>query len=745
MFAEVAFPISNFQSFTYVIPKELKNEIQLGSRVLAPFGKRNCQGMVLGIKSTTSYSGKIKSIHSLVDDIPIVTPELWKLICWMSNYYMTPIGQVAKTVLPKNLSTRYKPAKRWYVERSSFVKGDFILSLEKRAPKQFEIYNIIQSSTYPIKVSSLKELVSNPLQACKSLERQGFVKLKERTVIPDSSGFSFEPMHKKVVFNEDQEKAVKNIKQSLNKDKFSPILLHGVTGSGKTEIYISAVRHCLSLKRTAIILLPEISLTPQIAGRFKSVFGNSIALWHSRLSKSQRAWTWNQICKGSFQVVIGARSAIFAPLNKLGLIVIDEEQEASFRQESPAPRYHARDVALVRAKYEGAVAILSSATPSLESYHNYLTKKIHYLHLPKRYGKATYPVVHLVDMLQNQEESGKYEQVISGLLQDKIEERLTNNEQVILLQNRRGFSPVIRCKDCRAISKCPYCNVTTSFHLKTNNIMCHFCGHTETKENKVCYDCGSSHLLYSGTGTQKVESLMKKTYPSASIGRLDIDTSSKGEQLTSILKSFNKGKIDILLGTQMIAKGLDFPNATLVGIINADLGLHLPDFRVGERIFQLIYQASGRSGRRDKQGEVVIQTFSPENPVIKKASTLNMMEYYKIALKEREELNYPPFSWISKIEIAGTNQDKAYNLSKELHHKIKGKYNGLEILGPAPCYIEKLRNQYRFHIVFKSIKTLDPNGKRLHRFLKMNFNDINKRFKVGGNRVNLHIDPLSLI
>ncbi len=745
MFAEVAFPISNFQTFTYVIPKGLKKGIQLGSRVFAPLGKRNCQGIIIKITSKTSYLGKTKAIYSLVDDVPVVTPELWKLICWMSRYYMTPLGQVAKTVLPKQLSTRYKPPMRWYVQPVPVVEDSLIISIKKKYPKQFKVYNIIWNSNHPIKVSSLKEHASSPIQICRSLEKRKLVTLLKQVSLPDVSGFSFEPLHKKVVFNQDQDGVDKKIMVALKKQKFSPFLLHGVTGSGKTEIYISAVHYCLSKKRTAIILLPEISLTPQIAGRFKSVFGDAIALWHSKLSKSQRSWTWAQICKGKFKVVIGARSAIFAPLKNLGLIVVDEEQEASFRQDSPAPRYHARDVALIRAKYENSVAILSSATPSLESYHNHITKKIKYLHLPRRYGGAKYPIVHIVDMIEYQEESGKHEQVISGLLQDKIEERLINKEQVLLLQNRRGFSPVIRCGDCGSIRNCPHCNVTISYHLKTNNLLCHFCGFTESKEGKKCHECKNSNLLYFGTGTQKVESIMQETFPNASIGRLDVDTSLRGNHMTSILKLFNNGEIDILLGTQMIAKGLDFPNATLVGIINADLGLHLPDFRVGERTFQLIYQASGRAGRRQKQGEVVIQTFSPNNSVIKQAASLNMMKYYKIALKEREELNYPPFSWLSKIEILGPDKGKVSRLSSKIHNEIKWEYKGLEILGPSPCYLEKLRNQFRFHIVFKSIKTLDPNGKKLHQFLNLNFADINKRFKLGQNRININIDPLSLI
>lgn len=744
MFADVAFPISNFITFTYKVPQKIAQDVQIGSRVNVQFGPRKTQGIITALNIKSSFSGKLKEIDGLVDDLPIMTQELWKLIQWMSEYYVTPLGQVGKAVLPKNLSTRYNPPKNWMVQ--PIIAGDDDLAaVKKRAPKQYELYQEILKAEKPIKVSSLKELASNPLTGCRGLKKRGLVSIFEETSLPDVTGFTFDPIHKKVDFNKHQKTVVATIIQSLDSKNYSPFLLHGVTGSGKTEIYIEAVRHCLDQSRTAIILLPEISLTPQIAGRFRAVFGDTIALWHSKLTQAQRSWTWKEICKGSFKVVIGARSAVFSPLKDLGLIVIDEEQESSFRQDSPAPRYHARDVALMRATYEGSSVVLSSATPSLESYYNHLHKKLTYLHLPERYGGAKYPLVHLVDMLGDQEESGKFGQIFSGLLQDKIEDRLQKKEQIILLQNRRGYSPVVRCGDCGDIVMCPQCKVALTYHRKGSQLICHCCGHFETKQRETCRSCQSPNMKYSGTGTQRVESLIEEIFPDARLGRLDMDTARTGSGLTKILKDFSDGKLDILLGTQMIAKGLDFPNATLVGIINADLGLHLPDFRAGERIFQLIYQASGRAGRGLKPGEVVIQTYVPDNPVIKNAAKLDMKKYYNIALSERNELKYPPFSWLAKIEITGQNQISANSLSERIAKALKGKYKGLDVLGPSSCYLEKLRNNYRFQIVFKSLKKVDPNGQKLHQFITNNFKDFQKNFRPGKNRINIHFDPLSLI
>jgi primosomal protein N' (replication factor Y) len=441
--------------------------------------------------------------------------------------------------------------------------------------------------------------------------------------------------------------------------------------------------------------------------------------------------------------VIGARSAVFSPLKNLGLIIIDEEQESSFKQEAPAPRYHARDVALVRGRLEKATVVLASATPSLESYYNHISGKLEYLHLSKRFGGAKYPQTHIVDMIQDQEESGKYGLIISGLLQDKIEDRLSKGEQIILLQNRRGYSPVMRCGDCGEVVSCNHCNVSLTFHKKNKKLICHYCGFTPKRISDSCKACQSPNMKFFGTGTQRVEDILADTFPKAKIERLDLDTTKSGTKITKILQSFDKGEIDILLGTQMIAKGLDFGNATLVGIINSDLGLHLPDFRAGERIFQLIYQASGRAGRGEKLGEVVIQTYNSENPVIKKAAQLDLKSYYNIILSERKELNYPPFSWIAKIVFTGPEYKTVEKISFRIVQNLKGKFKGLEVLGPAPCYFEKLRGNYRSQIVFKISKTLDANGGKLHTFLEKNF--FETQHKIGNIKMNINVNPVSLL
>ena len=744
MFAKVAFPISNFKTFSYKIPSRLINLIQVGTRVEVPFGKKKSRGIITELNNVITFKGNVKEILDVVDDVLIMTPEIWKLINWMSSYYLTPIGQVAKTVFPKSLSTKYKPAISWYVKKNNILDENTIKLLQKRAPKQHLVLSHLVEKKL-VKVTKLEKYCSSPLKICQSLQKLKLVTLIEKVLLPDSTGFIFDPIHKEVVFNEEQKHAAEDINKGINQEKFQSFLLHGVTGSGKTEIYIEAVRNCLQKNKTAIILLPEISLTPQIAGRFRAVFGDKIALWHSKLTPSQRSWTWKQICKGGYKVVIGARSAVFAPLKNLGLIVIDEEQETSFRQDSPEPRYHARDVALVRGTYEKAVVVLASATPSLETYYNHKLKKIKYLYLSKRFGGAKYPKVFLVDMLAEQKESGKFGQILSGILQDKIEERLQKKEQTILLHNRRGYSPVVKCGDCGEVANCHYCKVALTYHQKNDRLVCHYCSYTEKSKGKSCLECKSIKLLYRGTGTQRVEHLIQNTFINAKIARIDMDTSQTSKGITSMLKSFSEGKVDILIGTQMIAKGLDFPNTTLVGIINSDLGLYLPDFRSGERIFQLIYQASGRAGRKDKAGEVVIQTFAPDNPVIKMASELNVKKYYDIALQEREELHYPPYSWLAKIEITGTKNNSVNNMINNLANSFKNKYKGLEILGPAPCFLEKVKNRFRYQIILKSSKKVDPNGKLLHNFIRENIKIFRASFSSKLNRINVHFDPLSLI
>ena len=482
MFAEVAFPIRSFQTFTYSISAQHISSIVVGTRVSVPFRNKIIQGIVVKIKKNNSYSGSIKRIIEPVDKVQVITSPLWELITWVSKYYMTPIGKVANSVVPKSLSSNYKPQLEKYVKVRKKVNIAKVNNLKNTAPKQYLVFKTISEKNIIHKVSSFKKTVSNPLQICISLKEKGLIKLIEKPKLPDFNQSVFEPIFKDIVFNKDQKSAIGKIISSLKKYNFNSFLLHGVTGSGKTEIYIETVRYCLTQKRNAIILLPEISLTPQIAGRFRAVFGDIVAIWHSKLKAPQRSWTWGKICIGDFKIVIGARSAIFSPLKNVGLIIVDEEQESSFYQDAKEPRYHARDVALMRGSFEKSTVIVASATPSLESFYNFQQKKIEYLRLPKRFGNAKYPEVHIVDMLSNQKETGKYGQVVSGLLQDKIEEKLKKNEQIILIQNRRGFSPTVKCKDCGTQIMCRQCKIALTYHKSKNKLVCHFCSFSVKNE-----------------------------------------------------------------------------------------------------------------------------------------------------------------------------------------------------------------------------------------------------------------------
>ncbi|NHZ86368.1 MAG: primosomal protein N', partial [Planctomycetia bacterium] len=738
-FVDVAFPISQYQVFTYGIPKQFAEIVCVGVRVRAPIGKRILPGIIVKLTKDTSFTGKIKKISAVIDDVPIIDESLWQLIQWISNYYITPLGKAA-TVIPANLAIKYKPQERWMVRVKQGNKT--VENLENNAPAQANVLSKLMQFNNTIPITTFNDLVASPLTVCKGLEKKGLVKLFKEAAIPIMNNLIFDPIHKEIEFSDTQTKALDKIQKYIKDKKYSGMLLHGVTGSGKTEVYIKIAQDILEQGKSIIILLPEIALTPQIAGRFRAVFGDNVGLWHSKLTGAARAWTWTNICSGKYRVVVGARSAIFAPLKSLGLIVVDEEQETSYKQESPDPRYHARDVALMRGKLQNAAVILVSATPSLESYYNNIMGKLDYCYLPDRFNDAAYPKVLVVDMIKEQEETGKIGQILSSSLQQKIEQRLKNKEQIILLQNRRGYAPIFRCRDCGTIVICPTCSIPLTYHRVGENLQCHFCGYLQNKIPKQCNNCSSSNLSLSGTGTQKVEDIICEIFPEAKIARLDMDTTRSGKMITNTLKKFKDGKLDILLGTQMIAKGLDFDNVTLVGIINADVGLFLPDFRSGEKSFQLIYQAAGRSGRRKKQGEVVIQTYNADNPVIRYAARLDLKKYYNIMIGERKELNYPPFNWLVKAEFTGTKKSSVEETANLVRNSFQNKLKGMEILGPAWCYRERLRGKYRIQIVFKSSKETDPNGRKLHQYLKNNL--LNKK-TVGGVKINIDIDPVSLL
>ena len=694
------------------------------------------------MRKKTKFKGRIREINYLVDEQPILNESLWKLITWISDYYLVPIGKAATAVLPSRYSTQVKPK----VNKTVMLKKSPDISLvTERATSQKNVLQYLSHKITPIYIHELNAVVKNPHQVCTRLAEIGLVDIGEESMLPAATGFLDEPIFKKINFNDDQKEVINQLSNSIDLKEFNPYLLHGVTGSGKTEIYIEAARKVLAKGKSVIILLPEISLTPQIAGRFRAAFGDTVTLWHSKLGQSERSWIWKRVCLGECKVIVGARSAVFMPVKDLGLIVLDEEQESSFKQESPDPRYHAREVALMRGKIHKCVVLLSSATPSLESYYNEIVGKINPLSLPRRFGGAKYPLVHVVDMNLEAEEVGNPRYIFSSLLQGKIQERLDKNEQVILLQNRRGHSPVVRCLDCGHTEMCPHCEVTLTYHKQGNTLKCHLCGLIQSPPPNQCKNCSSDLLQLSGIGTQRVEDLVKSTFPSANVERMDIDSARSAKDISQTLSKFGKGDIDILLGTQMIAKGLDFEKATLVGIINADTGLYLPDFRAGERVFQLIYQASGRAGRRKKQGEVVIQTYDKENPVIKAASKLDLKKYYNVLLSERKSLNYPPFSWIAKVEFSGKSKQNVEKVSQKVSKVFPHSFKGLDILGPAYCYRERIRDNWRMQIVFKSNKDKDASGKKLHTFLRKGLNIDDMKQNQKGVRITIDINPVSLL
>ncbi|MCH8288056.1 MAG: primosomal protein N' [Candidatus Marinimicrobia bacterium] len=533
------------------------------------------------------------------------------------------------------------------------------------------------------------------------------------------------------------------IHDSIESGGAQRFLLHGVTGSGKTEMYLRAARETLALGGTVLILVPEIALTAQIAERFGKYFSSVVSVYHSNQTSAERRKIWERIKSGESEVVVGARSAIFAPLKNLKLLIVDEEQEPSYKQAEPDPRYNARDAAVMRAKMEGATLILGSATPSLESIYNARKGKYIYLRLKERFGKAGNPKLNIVNLEAERHKGGYSSVVLSSELRKNISERLKSGEQIILLQNRRGFAPQIRCRECGHSEECPNCNVTFTYHSANNCMSCHYCGKRSAVPYK-CPECGDKNLLFQGVGTQRVEKELNIAFPKAKVSRMDMDTTKGRGAHWRILHDFKAGKQDILLGTQMIAKGLDFDNVTLVGIISADTGLYLPDFRASERTFQLISQVAGRAGRRKKQGQAIVQTFNPDKLPVKSVSSEEQEEFYEKLLKERKLLDYPPFGRLIVLETSALDQRSAKDASKKVGDLLKIGKSGYEVLGPAPAVIEKLRKRYRWRIM---VRISESGTRRLNATKKIIKNKITEVRKTlpGRVRLSIDVDPVNML
>ncbi len=590
-------------------------------------------------------------------------------------------------------------------QAKSALRGQKQLAVLDALYRQFE-----EGEPMPAQAAILSE-TGAATTTLKGLVKKGFISITEKEVIRTPLGeiAANDAPPPKYKLHNAQERALASINEAITTDKFETFLLHGVTGSGKTEVYIAALKAVLAKGKTGIVLVPEIALTPQTVARFRSHFGDQIAVLHSRMSLGERFDAWRNLRSGRYNVVIGPRSAILAPLSNIGLIVVDEEHESSYKQFDPAPRYHARDVAVVRASMNNAVCILGSATPSLESYVNaYIGDKYTYLSMPERvpvpgHEAAPLPTVRTIN-LTLEKRKHKLPGTLSQALRVAISDRLEKKEQVILLQNRRGYASLVECKSCGWSPTCEDCAVTLTYHKVHHHLRCHYCGQTQRLPRK-CPECGGTEISRLGAGTQRIEEELEAQFPEARLLRMDLDTTTGKNAHFKILDQFARGEADILIGTQMVAKGLDFGRVTLVGVVNADVGMLLPDFRAEERTFQLLTQVAGRAGRSKLRGEVILQTRNPDHAVLQFAAEHDYTNFARIALGQRHVLGYPPYGRVVRVEFRGPQERTTESLALKWHRGLVVP-QGIQVLGPQPAFISRIQKSYRFHIILKAPRTI---------------------------------------
>lgn len=698
MIVKVAIDLALGKLFSYELPEAFNEKLAIGQLLSVPFGHREARGFAIEIETTHGISNepeslsknfKLKPISAIVEEVPFFSENLLQLVKRISAYIGAPIEAVLKAALPAAvLKKNVKPRELMFIEPRL---GLFPIVLTKR---QQWLYDQIVRLGGGWMSQLVKELKTTP-RSIKELGTKGLVTVavKEKRRDP-LSGKRFLPS-KPHSLNDDQQKALDKI---LGKGEKCtgyklPVLLYGITGSGKTEVYLQAIQHMIDEERGAIVMVPEISLTPQTVQRFASRFGSKVAVLHSALSDGERYDEWHRIRSGEARVVIGPRSAVWAPVKNLGLIVVDEEHDSSYKQDE-MPRYHARDVAVLRGTIEKAKVVLGSATPSLESWHNVEKGKYVLATLSKRAGMGTLPIVHLVDMKL---ESGR---IFSRELLDAISSRLACHEQSILFLNRRGYSSSITCSGCGHVIECDNCSVPYTYHKADNCLRCHICGSWKDVP-AVCPKCKSKSLDFKGIGTQRVEATLRKCFPEAKILRMDADSTSRKHSHDDILGAFRRLDADILIGTQMIAKGLDFPNVTLVGILNADSSLNVPDFRAAERTFQLLLQVSGRAGRAEKPGECFIQSLDPEPDIFTFVAKGEYEKFAELELSSRKECNLPPFVHLAVIGLASKELQIVSGWADMYAKSLMG-FKGLDVSGAMPSSLAKADGNYRFQIIVRS-------------------------------------------
>jgi primosomal protein N' (replication factor Y) (superfamily II helicase) len=709
MIARISLEIALRKEFDYLIPPELAGQIEVGSRVQVPFGARKIFGTVTALAEESAHT-KLKPILKVIGAQTLVTPKVLKLARWIADYYCCAPEIALKSVLPEAIRKEKEGWKKQLFVRALPLRGEF-LKLPKR---QQEVWNLIEERR-EILLAELLELAETTAATVRKLEDRGLVEITSEISERDPYAREHILPTQPLVLNPAQSTTLEKIKAAMNKSLSTPnsqpstFLLHGVTGSGKTEIYLQVLARALELGKGAIVLVPEIALTPQTVERFKARFNSGklqtrVAVLHSHLSAGERHDEWHKIRQGRARIVIGARSAIFAPVEPLGLIIVDEEHEHTYKQDE-APRYHARDVAIMRGQMENAAVVLGSATPSLESFYNCKRGKYTLLELPERVDNQKMPHVRVVDMRQAAHKE-KGIPIFSPQLKEAITQRLEKHEQTILFLNRRGYSTSLQCPKCGYVAECPNCSLALTYHRQEQKLCCHICGFVE-KVPSVCPNpkCKNPAIRFAGTGTQKVEETLARLFPHARIKRMDADTMKRKDDYRRVLGDFRTGKTDILVGTQMIAKGLHFPNITLVGIIYADLALHQPDFRAGERTFQLLTQVAGRAGRGDVEGEVFVQAFAPFHPAIQYARRHDFNGFYEQEMEFREQLKYPPVSRVALLTLKGRNEDKvkfsADHLKRELEKNL-AEFKDLIFAGPAPAPLLRAEQFYRYQIMLRT-------------------------------------------
>ncbi|TDU63074.1 replication restart DNA helicase PriA [Prosthecobacter fusiformis] len=726
----------------YVIPEKLERHIGIGTRVMVPLQNQRVAAVVIELLESSSYNARLKEIASLVGTRPMFTPGLLKLAHWISDYYVVPVNRVLRTMLPQ--AVREKPETFLTDSHLKLAKEpppDIFEKMHANAPMQARILEKLRSNGGEATLSELRRELPRATAIIKPLLKAGWITRSEVRVERDPFQTEEFLPSQPLTLTEEQQVAYVAVMKAIHREAGtaasvgesveagkiaaiagqaerstseqrppSTLLLHGVTGSGKTEVYLQAIAQVLDMGKTALVLVPEISLTPQTIERFKARFSeksDAIAVLHSHLSDGERHDEWFKVHEGRAKIVIGARSAIFAPLENMGLIIVDEEHEPSYKQED-APRYHARDVAVVRGRIEHCAVLLGSATPSLESFQNATLGKYELLNMTRRTDGKSMPLIRIVDMRLERRKGTEVSFTNTGILSQRlrmaIQDRLTKKEQTILFLNRRGFNTSLSCVACGETVQCQECAIPMTLHKKDNRLVCHICGARRVPPSK-CPSCKEPGLKYAGFGTERVEQAVREVFPQARMARVDTDTMQRKNQLRDTLKDFRAQKLDILIGTQMIAKGLDFPNVTLVGVLNADTALNIPDFRAAERTFQLLVQVAGRSGRGEVKGEVFVQTHAPHSPAIQFSRHTDYDGYALQELEHRLAFKYPPYTHVVLVSARGKHETQAEFTLQTLYKRLEQGLPAGTIMGePTPASLAKAHGQHRFQLLLRSEK-----------------------------------------